>query len=164
MLPWIGWLYSTWMMVLSGTLVALGNGLAVSTCAAVLASDPAIVNWPLKLLRGTPEALWAEESRKTWIRSPALNEAAGVNWIAWPLLKVWRAPETTTPLSVTCSAPAMVPTFMAALVKRVTSVLAGTLVAPLPGRMATTDGVLPESAVVSVNWLLVFAKAFPERS
>src|ERR1039458_3015539 len=40
------WLYSIWMMVFSGTLVALGNGLTVCTTAGVFASDPAVVNDP----------------------------------------------------------------------------------------------------------------------
>ena len=72
--------------------------------------------------------------------SPALNAALGVNSIACPLLNSCTVPETTTPFSVTYRAPASVAAFMAALVNSVTTVLAGTLVAPLPGRIATTVG------------------------
>ncbi len=93
-----------------------------------------------------------------------MNEAPGVNSIACALLNSCTAPETSTPLSVTCRAPVMVPGFIAALVNSVTTVLAGTFVAPLPGRIATTEGAVPESAVVKVNWLLVFARALPDRS
>ena len=93
-----------------------------------------------------------------------MNGALGVNSIACALLKVCTDPETTTPLSVTWRAPVMVPAFMGALVNSVTTVLAGTFVAPLPGRMAITEGAVFESSVVSVNWLVMFDRALPEKS
>ena len=53
---------------------------------------------------------------------------------------------------------------MAVLVNRVITVLPGTFVAPLPGRMLITLGAALEIAAVVVNWLVVLASAFPERS
>ena len=41
--PASAWLYSTWMTVFSGTLVALTNGLTACAVAAVLAGAPAVV-------------------------------------------------------------------------------------------------------------------------
>jgi hypothetical protein len=58
----------------------------------------------------------------------------------------------------------MVEIFIAALVNSVTTVLAGTFVAPLPGRIVSTKGWEFGSAVVKVNWLLVFARALRDRS
>jgi len=43
-----GWLYSIWMTVFSGTLVAFGNGLTACATADVLVGDPAVVNCPEK--------------------------------------------------------------------------------------------------------------------
>src|SRR5450631_1103699 len=98
------------------------------------------------------------------MRSPGLNAEEGVNSMACPLLNSCTDPETTTPLSVTLRAPVIVEAFMAALVKSVTAVFGGTLVAPLPGRMDATAGAVPEGAVVKVNWLLVIARELPDRS
>src|SRR5271170_470913 len=118
------------MTAFSGTLVALGNGLTACTTAAVLVGDPATVNCPEKLDNATPSALSAVGPRKTWMRSPALNGAAGVNSIACPLLNRFTEPDITAPLSVTCSAPVTVAEFIAVLVKSVTIEVAGIFVAP----------------------------------
>src|ERR1039458_2028286 len=53
---------------------------------------------------------------------------------------------------------------MGALVNSEITVLVGTLVAPLPGRELTTEGVEVGTCAVVVNWLVVSARAFPERS
>src|ERR1039458_7961773 len=111
------WLNSTWRMVFKGTLVALGNGLTACAPAAVFAGDPATVNCPLKLLRATSFARCDVKFSKTGIRSPGLNELAGVNSIACALLNNCTAPVTGTPLSVTYRAPVTVEGFIAALVK-----------------------------------------------
>ena len=88
----------------------------------------------------------------------------GVNSITCPLLNNCTAPDTNTPLSETCKAPAMLEAFIAMLANSVTTVFAGTFVAPLPGRIAITVGAVPDGAVVRVNWLLVGVSALPEKS
>ena len=88
----------------------------------------------------------------------------GVNSITCALPDNCTVPGTTTPLSETLSAPAMVEEFIAEFVNRVTTELAGTPVAPLPGRIATTEGADPDKAVVKVNWLLTGTSALPDKS
>ena len=106
----------------------------------------------------------AVESRKTWIEAPALRAELGVNSTLCPLLPTLVVPEIITPFCEMCRAPVTVPEFMGALVNRVMTVLAGTRVAPLVGRMLITDGDEFRTADVVVNWLVVLASALPERS
>src|SRR5271157_1331470 len=103
----------------------------------------------------------AVESRKTWINAPALRAELGVNSMLCPLLPTLVVPETMTPFCETCRAPVSEPAFMGALVNRVMTVLA---LAPLPGRMLITYGAEFRTPGVVVNWLIVLASAFPERS
>jgi len=107
---------------------------------------------------------WAVVSRKTWTGVPSLRADPGVNSMLCPLLPMLMAPETSAPFCVMCRAPLIVPAFMGALVNSVITVLVGTTVAPLPGRMVITYGAEFETAAVVVNWLVVSASAFPERS
>jgi hypothetical protein len=53
---------------------------------------------------------------------------------------------------------------MGALVNKVITVLVGTLVAPLPGRVLITVGAEVRTAADVVNWLVVSASAFPDKS
>src|SRR5208337_5378431 len=107
---------------------------------------------------------WAVELRKTWTGVPAMRAELGVNSMLCPLLPTLVVPETTFPFCTTYNAPAIVPAFMRALVNRVITELVGTNVAPLPGRMLITLGAVFRTAGVVVNWLVVLASAFPERS
>src|ERR1035441_7057885 len=88
----------------------------------------------------------------------------GVNWMLCPLPLMLVVPATTTPFCEMCRAPGSEPPFIGALVNRVITVLKGTKVAPLLGRMLTTVGAAFRTAGVVVNWLIVSARAFPERS
>src|ERR1039458_9863317 len=106
----------------------------------------------------------AVELRKTRIDAPALRAELGVNSMLCPLLPTVVVPVINTPFCETYSAPAIELAFMGVLVNRVMTVLAGTPVAPLPGRMLITVGALLETAGVVVNWLVVLVSAFPERS
>src|SRR5271165_3819551 len=81
-----------------------------------------------------------------------------------PLLPTAVVPDTITPFCEMCRAPVIVPLFMGALVNRVITEFVGTPVAPLPGRMLITAGAEFRTAAVVVNWLVVLASAFPERS
>src|SRR6266478_6864683 len=107
---------------------------------------------------------WADESRKTWMVVPALRAELGVNSILCPLLPTVVVPETSTPPCEICKAPASVPLFMGVLVNKVMTVLVGTWLALLPGRILITYGAAFETAAVVVNWLVVLASALPERS
>src|SRR4029077_2988543 len=81
-----------------------------------------------------------------------------------PLLPTLVVLEISTPFCETCRAPVSEPAFMEALVNRVMTVFVGTPVAPLTGRMLSTVGAEFRTAGVVVNWLVVLASAFPERS
>src|ERR1700694_1890907 len=103
-------------------------------------------------------------SRKTWTGLPSPSAEPGVNTMLCPLLPTVVVPETNAPFCVMCSAPGIVPAFMGALVNKVITVLVGTTVAPLPGRMLTTVGAEVRTAADVVNWLGGSAGAFPERA
>src|ERR1700689_3881081 len=106
---------------------------------------------------------WAVESRKTWIVAPA-TRAPFTNSMLCPLLLTVTVPVMITPFCETCRAPGRVEVFMGVLVNKVIAVVVGTLVAPLPGRMLMTVGAAVDTAGMVVNWLVVLARALPERS
>src|SRR5580704_15091712 len=95
---------------------------------------------------------------------PAIRAELGVNSMLCPLLPTVVVPVTRVPFCETNRAPVIEPAFMGALVDRVITELVGTRVAPLPGRMLTTVGAEVKTCGVTVNSLVVFVRAFPERS